>query len=79
MDCKPCADVLKHPDSGLYDHNCEGCRARSLARSPDFAESKGKGERTARYGAALAANFKDPERGNRLVHEWDKRLKRVRS
>lgn len=79
MACKPCTDVLEHPNSGRYDHNCEGCRARSLARSPDFAESMRNGQRTARYEAALASHFKDPEQGNRLVHEWAKRLKRVRS
>jgi hypothetical protein len=80
MTCRLCANAVANPTSGRYDHFCEGCVARSLARSPDFHESVRIGEKTERYRAALTANFKDREDyGHRLVKDWARRLKVVKS
>ena len=71
MTCDACDRARQHPQSGRYNANCDGCAARALSRSADFAEAARQGNMTPRYRMALAAFFpKDEQRGHAMVKDW---------
>lgn len=53
MTCKACDNASAHPRSGLYSAGCEGCAARSLARTPVFFAAAKEGRFTPEYRMAL--------------------------
>lgn len=74
MTCDACTRARENQNSGRYHANCDGCAARALSRSPDFAEAARQGNMTPRYRMALAAFFpKYEEQGHELVKDWAKR------
>lgn len=74
MTCDACDRARENPNSGRYHANCDGCAARALSRSPDFAEAARQGNMTPRYRMALATFFpKDEQRGHEMVKGWAKR------
>ena len=81
-DCEACADARGNPKSGIYISFCKGCAARSLAQSPDFAESRKKMVITSRYRHALASLFGESESeilaGHKRVREWADTLEAAR-
>ena len=71
MSCEACATARENPNSGRYYANCDGCAARALSRSPDFAEAARQSNMTPRYRMALAAFFAGREAdGHRMVKDW---------
>ena len=52
-DCAACTRARKHPASGLFHAGCQGCAARSLARTPQFFQAAREGRLTPEYRMAL--------------------------
>ena len=52
MPCPDCTAASAGPHHG-FTHNCPGCMARSLARSPAFFHSRKDGMQTKPYRRAL--------------------------
>lgn len=76
MTCDACARAEVHPLTGIYQSGCDGCAARALAQSPEFAEAARTGTQTPRYRMALAEFFKGREQeGHRMVKAWAERRK----
>lgn len=76
MNCPSCEAATKNPTSGLVHADCDGCKARSLAKSPAWAEARKAGKMTPAYRSALSAVFpKDWRDGHERVKHWDAILK----
>lgn len=76
MTCPACARAEVHPQTGIYQAKCEGCAARALAQSPEFAEAAKSGVLTPRYRMALAEFFSGREQeGHERVMAWAQRKK----
>lgn len=61
--------------TGSYSAGCIECQARSIAQSPQFAESREAGKLLPAYKAALGHVFAgDWARGHELVKGWAQRL-----
>lgn len=53
MTCNACDNAREHPNSGMFHNGCEGCAARSIARSPSFFIAVKEGRFTPGYRMAL--------------------------
>lgn len=77
--CPSCAKAELCPTTGLQNAGCMSCEARSLARSPAFAEAAKAEAMTPTYRGALWALFGDNwQDGHKLVKEWADRLEGAR-
>lgn len=56
MTCPECLAAVADPHHGIYIADCQGCRARALAKSPGFFESRIAGKQTPIYRKALKAS-----------------------
>lgn len=52
-DCPACINATKHPLSGIFQMGCEGCAARSIARTRAFFNSAKEGRFTPEYRGVL--------------------------
>lgn len=73
-DCYDCSQARRRRWHG-YRAQCPGCKARSLAESPEFAESVRAQQLQPAYRHALRALFGD---GWQAAHEEVKRWAEVR-
>lgn len=53
--CDACVAAADDPLSALYRSDCPNCRARMIARGPQFAQARKTGRLTREYLALLAA------------------------
>ena len=53
MTCEACEKARRRPTSGLFHAGCDGCAARSLARTPQFFQAAREGRLTPEYRMAL--------------------------
>ncbi len=71
MSCDACATARSNPNTGRYNANCEGCKARAIARGTDLWEASRAGRITPAYRAALERVFCDRwKEGHELVKSW---------
>lgn len=68
--CSACDRARQHPKSGLFHAGCEGCAARSLARTPQFFLAAKEGRLTPEYRMALTNLL--PGMGTGEAHEMVK-------
>lgn len=80
MTCTYCARAEQNPWIGLVNTNCPECRARSLAKRPEWVESRKAGRMLAPYRAALEQAFGEEgwRSGHEMVKRWDAVLKGTR-
>ncbi len=72
MTCPSCQAAIQNPASGLVHADCPDCKARSLAKSPAWAEARAANAMTAGYRNALRAVFdKDWREAHERVKHWD--------
>ena len=77
--CQECATAARKP-WGVYMTGCSECRARMLAHSPSFHESRKAAKLTPAYRAALAMVCTDGESiesAHQRVRQWERRIKEV--
>ena len=53
MTCDACTESAAR-QWFVFHADCQGCKARSVSRSPEFSESRTEGRQTPRYRALLA-------------------------
>lgn len=74
--CEACDLTEKNPNSGRYNADCDGCKARSIALSPAFFQSMQAGRMTAEYKRLLTLAFGDVnESRHQQVKQWAERMK----
>lgn len=56
-ECPACANAREHPNSGIFQVRCDGCSARSLARTPAFHAAAKANTLTPAYRMALSQFF----------------------
>ena len=76
MTCEACTRARKHPKYGLFHAGCEGCAARSLARTPQFFQAAKEGRLTPEYRMALTNLLPalPTDAAHQLVKDWSYRL-----
>ena len=78
MTCPACTIASSNPRTGEYRSNCEDCRARALAQSPQHADARDRRKLTTEYMEALRAVYGDGwEAGHQRVKAWAQRLDSV--
>lgn len=76
MTCRPCTLAESGELTGIYQSDCDGCKARSIANGIDLFNARKVGERTPGYEEALRRVWGDEwEAGHELVKRWHKKLK----
>lgn len=76
MTCDACTLAEAGELTGMYQHDCDGCKARSIAQGIDLFNAKKAGHMTPVYQDALKRVFGDQwEQGHELVKGWAKKLK----
>ena len=76
MTCEACQAAIDNPASGRVNTACPDCKARSLAKSPTWADARAANAMTPGYRSALRAVFgKDWREGHEKVKHWDAVLK----
>lgn len=53
-DCPACTNARKHPLSGVFQLNCDDCRARGISRMQPFFLAAREGRMTPEYMRVLA-------------------------
>lgn len=53
MSCPDCDQAKAQPNWGGYRTDCQGCKARAVARSQAFYESRQQGKQTGEYRSML--------------------------
>lgn len=78
--CAACTTAEQNPWSGLVNTNCPNCRARSLAKRPEWVAAREAGQMLAPYRAALEKAFGEEgsRSGHEMVERWDAVLKGTR-
>lgn len=80
MTCDACSRAEQRALTGRFNAGCDGCAARALAQSPEFAEAARTGKQTPRYRMALAEFFKGREQqGHDMVKAWATRREKATS
>jgi hypothetical protein len=71
-DCPACASARADKTSGLIRIGCSGCKARTLAHSPQYFASRQAGKLLPEYVAALARAYPgvEPAAAHAMVQEW---------
>ncbi len=74
MTCRPCDLAESGLLSGLYNADCDGCKARSIANGMDLFNARKAGEMTPEYVAILQKVWGDDwEAGHERVKAWVKK------
>ena len=74
MTCRPCDLADSGELTGIYQSDCDGCKARSIANGMDLFNARKVGEITPEYEAALRRVWGDEwEAGHELVKAWAKK------
>lgn len=72
--CHQCEIAERNPSSGLYAHDCDGCKARAIANGTELWEASRDGVITPRYREALERVFGDRwKQGHEQVKRWASR------
>lgn len=76
MTCPSCDAATSNPASGLVHATCDGCMARSLAKSQAWEEARTAKKMTPEYRSALQRVFeKEWREGHERVKHWDQILR----
>jgi hypothetical protein len=76
MTCTACLSAESDPMSGLYQANCDECKARIIANGRELFEASKAGKITPEYEEVLKRMFGDEWRAAHLrVKAWKERLK----
>lgn len=79
MTCPDCTTAESVRHHGGYRSSCEGCCARMLAQSPQYAAAEAAGTFTQAYRAALLTSFPTASReeAHQAVRTWARTLQRL--
>ena len=76
-ECPSCQAAEKNPLSGLYQANCDSCKARAIANGMEVYESSKCGKVTPRLKTALQSVWGESWEsvGLKMVKSWANRQK----
>lgn len=74
MTCRPCDLAESGELTGIYQSDCDGCKARSIANGMDLFNARKAGEMTPEYIAILQKVWGDDwGAGHERVKAWVKK------